>query len=73
MGKRRGVYGGLVGKPEGQNKRRGEDNIKMDRQEVVCGEVDWIDLVQDRDKWWVFVKAATNLRFVQNAGNFLSN
>ena len=42
MGKRRGVYGGLVGKPEGKRphgrpRRRWEDSIKMDLQEVGCG------------------------------------
>jgi len=41
MGERRGVYRGLVGKPEGKRKlgsyrRRWEDNIKMDLQEVGC-------------------------------------
>jgi len=45
----------LVGKPEGKTPlgrptRRWEDNIKMDLQEVGCGGMDWIDLVQDRDK-----------------------
>ena len=62
MGEKRGTYRGLVGKPEGKNKRRGEDNIKMDLQDVECGGVDCIDLAQDRDKWWVLVKAVTNLR-----------
>jgi hypothetical protein len=46
----------LVGKPEGKRllgcpRRRWEDNIKMDFQEVGCGGMDWIDLVQDRDRW----------------------
>ena len=54
MGKRRGVYRVLVGKPEGKRplrrpRRRWEDNIKMDLQEVGCGGMDWIDLAQDRD------------------------
>ena len=48
--------GFLVGKPEGKRPRgrprhRWEDNIKMDLQEVGCGgEMDWIDLAQDRDR-----------------------
>ena len=48
-------YRGLVGKPEGKithgrPKRRWEDNIKMDLQEVESGGVDWIELAQDRDR-----------------------
>ena len=55
MGEGRGVQRVLVGKPEGKRslerpRRRREDNIKMDLQEVggVCG--DWIELAQDRDR-----------------------
>jgi hypothetical protein len=49
MGECRGVYKVLVGKPEGKKtlgrpRRRWEDNIKMDLQEVGCGVVDWIEL-----------------------------
>ena len=56
MGEKRGVYSVLVGKPEGKRllgrpRRRWDDNIKMDLQEVGCGGIDWIDLIQDRDKW----------------------
>ena len=52
MGERRGVYRVLVGKPEGMRplgrpRRRWEDNIKMDLQEVGCGGIDWIDLARD--------------------------
>jgi hypothetical protein len=55
MGERRGIYRVLVGKPEGKKslgrlRHRWEDNMKMDRQEVGCGGVDWIKLVQDRDR-----------------------
>jgi hypothetical protein len=51
-GERRGVYRVLVeGKTSrGRPRRRWEDNIKMDLQEVGCGGMDWIDLVQDRDR-----------------------
>jgi hypothetical protein len=47
MGEKRGVYRVLVGKPEGKrplgrHRRRWEDNIKMDLQEVGCGGMDWI-------------------------------
>ena len=37
-------------KPLGRPRRRWEDNIKMDLQEVGCGVMDWIDLAQDMDK-----------------------
>jgi hypothetical protein len=55
-GERRGVYRVLVGKPEGKRpperpRRRWEDNIKMDLQEVGCDGMGWIDLAQDRDRW----------------------
>ena len=55
MGDRRGVDRVLVGKPEGKRplwrlRRRWEDNIKMDLQEVGCGGMDWIELAQDRDR-----------------------
>jgi hypothetical protein len=54
MGEDRGVYRVLVGKPEGKRplgrpKRRWEDNIKMDLQEVGGGRGDWMELAQDRD------------------------
>jgi len=67
MGKRRGVYRVLVRKPEGKRplgrpRRRWEDNIKMDVQEVICGGIDWIDLAQDRDRWRALVNAVMNLR-----------
>ena len=41
---------------------RWEDNIKMDFQEVGCGGMDWIDLLQDRVKWQAVVTAVMNLR-----------
>jgi len=67
MGERRGVYRVLVGKPEGNKslgrpRRRWEDNIKMDPQEIGCGGMDWIELVQDRYRWLALVNAVMNLR-----------
>ena len=55
-GERRGVYRVLVGRPEGKRllgrpRRRWEDKIKMELQEVRCVGMDWIDLAQDRDRW----------------------
>ena len=67
MGEGRGVYRVLVGKPEGKRplgrpRRRWEDNIKMDLQEVECGGVDWIELAQERDRWRALVNAVMNFR-----------
>jgi hypothetical protein len=67
MGDRRGVFRVFVGKPEGKRPlerlRHGwEDNSKMDRQEVRCGGMDWIELAQDRDRWWALVTALMILR-----------
>jgi len=59
-------------RPLGRPRRRWEDNIKMDLQEVGCGCKDWIDLVQDRDRWRALVNAVMNHRAAQNAGNFLT-
>jgi len=55
MGVRRGVYRVFVGKPEGKRplgrpRRRWEDNIDIDLQEVGCGSMDWIELAQDSDR-----------------------
>ena len=61
-----GVYTVLVGKPEGKrplgrSRRRWEDNIKMDLKEVGCADMDYIELVQDRDRWEVLVNALMTL------------
>jgi len=67
VGERRGVYRVLVGKLEGKRplgrpRRRWEDNIKMDLQEVGCGGMDWIELAENRDRWRAIVNAVMNLR-----------
>jgi hypothetical protein len=66
MGEGRGVHRVLVGKPEGKNplgipRRRWENNIKMDLQEVVGGG-DWMELAQDRDRWRALVNTVMNFR-----------
>ena len=73
-----GVYGDLVGKPEGRRllgrpKRRWVGNIRLDLQKVRCGYKDWIGLAQDRDRWWTLVSAVMSLRVLWNAGNFLTS
>ena len=81
MGEDRGVHRVLVGKPEGKRllgrpRRRWEDNIKMDLQEVGGGRGDWMELAQDRDKWRVLVGTCgygEELSGSINAGNFLTS
>ena len=66
MGEGRGVHRVLVGKPEGKRplrrpRRRWEDNIKMDLQEVGCGVCgDWMELAQDRERRRALVSAVMN-------------
>jgi hypothetical protein len=62
MGVVRGTYNILVGRPEGRRplgrpRRRWEDNIRMD-----LGDVDWIHLAQDRDRWRALVNTVLSLR-----------
>ena len=78
MGEGRDVYRVLLEKLEGKRplgrpRRRWEDNIKMDLQEVggSCG--DWMELAQDRDRWRALVSMVMNFRVPQNAGNFMTS
>jgi hypothetical protein len=66
-GGKRNAYRLLVGKPEGKRplgrpRRSWVDNIRMDLGEVRWGEVDWIGLAPDRDRWRVLVNSVMNLR-----------
>jgi hypothetical protein len=56
-----------VGKPEGKRslgrpRLRWEDNIKIDLQKVGCGAMNWIELAQDRDRWWAVVNAVMKIQ-----------
>jgi hypothetical protein len=67
MGEERNVYKVLMGKPEGKRPlgrpRRGwEDGIRMNLRVIGWGSVDWIQLAQDRDWWWVLMSTVMNLR-----------
>jgi hypothetical protein len=61
------VYKVLVGKPEGKRplgrpRRRWEDGIRMDLREIGLGNLGWIRLSQDRDRWRAVVSAVMNFR-----------
>ena len=67
VGEGRGVHRVLVGKPEGRRpmgrpRCRWKDNIKTDLQEVGGGFGDWMELAQDRDRWWALVSTVMNFR-----------
>jgi hypothetical protein len=67
VAEKRDLYRVLVGKPGGKrrfgrSRRRWEDNIKMDLQEVECGGMEWIELVQYRERWRALVNSVMNLR-----------
>jgi hypothetical protein len=66
-GEKRNAYRLLVGKPEGKRplgrpRRRWVDNIKMYFGEVGWGDVDWIGLAKDRNRWRALVNSVLNLR-----------
>ena len=67
MGEEKGACRFLVGKPEGRRplgrpRRRWVDNIRMDLQEMGCGNMNWIGLARNRDSWRTLVSAVMNLR-----------
>jgi hypothetical protein len=67
MGAKRKAYRLLVGKPEGEAllgrpRRRWVDNIRMDLVEMGWGNVDWIGLSRDMDRWRALVNSVLNLR-----------
>jgi hypothetical protein len=67
MGEKRNAYRLLVGKPEGTKplgrpRRRWVYNIRIDLEDMGWGDVDWIGLPQDRDRWRALVNAVINLR-----------
>jgi hypothetical protein len=67
MGEGRGVHRVLMGKPEGKRplgrlRRRWEDNIKMDLQEVGGGCGDWMELAHDKERWWALVSMVMTFR-----------
>jgi hypothetical protein len=67
MGEKRNACRLLVGKPEGRRplggpRRRWVHNIRMDLGEVGWGDVDWIGMAQDRNRWRAVVNSVLNLR-----------
>ena len=67
MGERRDICRVLVGNPEGMRplgrlRLRWEDDLKMDFQELGCGGMDWVEMAQERGRWWAPVNVVLNLR-----------
>jgi len=66
IGERRGVYRILVGKPEGKrSRRRWDENMKKDLQDVGCGGMEWIELAQDRERWRALLNVVMSIRVLQ--------
>ena len=78
MGEGRSVHRVLVGKPGGKRplgrpRRRWEDSIKMDLQEVGGGCGDWMELAQVKDRWQGTCEYSEETSGSKNAGNFLTS
>jgi hypothetical protein len=68
----RGTFMGEGKRPLGRPRRRWENYIKMDLQEVGRGGMDWIELAQNKEMWRALVNAVMNLQVPQNPRNFLT-
>jgi hypothetical protein len=60
-------------RPAGRSRHKWEDNMKTDLQEVERGGMDWIDVAQNRVRWWALVKIVMNLQVLSNVGNFFTS
>jgi hypothetical protein len=58
-------------RPLGRPRRRWEDNIKMDLQEMGCEGMYWIDVAWGRCRWRALVNAVMSLPFPIKCGDFL--
>jgi hypothetical protein len=72
MGEKRNAYRILVGEPEGKRplgrpRCRWEDNARMDLREIGWGDMDWIDLAQDRDQWRALVNTVMFHKILGNS------
>jgi hypothetical protein len=80
-GERRDAYKVLVGKlegkrPLGRHRYRCECTVKIDLQNVGLGGgggMNWIELIQDRDRWWALVNTVMSLWVLYSAGNYMSS
>jgi hypothetical protein len=74
LGEKRNAYRLLVGKPEGKRPLgrpcRWVDNIRMNLGEVEWGDVDWIGLAKDRNRWRALVNSVLNLGVHEMLGNY---
>jgi hypothetical protein len=69
------AYGFLVGKQITQVIPRGrwEDDNKMDLRKIAWGDMDWIDLAQDRDQWTAIVNTIMKIRVPLNVEKYLGS